>query len=96
MKNVVLISTKKFKKVSEKLFTEKQRNSKIRKDNPLKVNCKNYRRGSGLLSMKSEELIIAKELSKKYNQKEKLILKMIEKCNEMGSSIKNIEEFYSK
>lgn len=72
MKNVVLISTKKFKKVSEKLFTEKQRNSKIRKDNPLKVNCKNYRRGSGLY-MESE--ILFNELLKELNIIERMFFK---------------------
>ena len=96
MKNVVLKNSNKFAKVSKKLFTKKKEKDTIRKDyNPLKVNCKNYRRGSGLY-MESEKLIIAKQLSKKYNKKEELILKMIEKCDEMGCSIKNIEEFFNK
>lgn len=96
MKNVVLKNSNKFAKIEKKVFTEKERNSKIKKDyNPLKVNYKIYERGSGLY-MESEKLIIAKQLSKKYNKKEELILKMIEKCNEIGCSIKNIEEFFNK
>ncbi len=54
MKNVVLKNSKKFQKVSEKVFTDRERNSKIRKDNPLKVNYKIYRRGSGLYKMKGK------------------------------------------
>ena len=46
--------------------------------------------------MKSVVLKKAKTLSKKYNRKEELILKMIEKCNKMGYNIKSIEEFYNK
>ncbi len=55
MKNQVLKSDKKFTKVSEKLFTKKKENDTIRKDyNPLKVNYKIYRRGSGLYKMKGK------------------------------------------
>lgn len=60
MKNVVLKNSRKFQKVSEKVFTDRERNSKIRKDNPLKVNCKNYRRGSGLYKMK--EIVLDKTM----------------------------------
>lgn len=85
------------KKYGEKVFTKERRNSRIKKNyNPLKVNYKIYKRGSGLLSMKSVVLKKAKTLSKKYNRKEELILKMIEKCNKMGYNIKSIEEFYNK
>lgn len=42
------------KKYEEKIFTKTRRNSRIKKNyNPLKVNYKIYKRGSGLLSMKS-------------------------------------------
>lgn len=88
---------RKVRKDEEKVFTKKKVSNTIRKNyNPLKVNYKIYKRGSGLLSMKSEVLKKVKTLSKKYNRKEQLILKMMEKCNKMGYNIKSIEEFYNK
>jgi len=81
----------------KKVFTKKKGKDIMKKNyNPLKVNYKIYERGSELLNMKREVLKIAKTLSKKYNRKEELLLKMIQKCNEMGYSIKSIEEFYNK
>ena len=76
MKNQVLKSDKKFTKVSEKLFTKKKENDTIRKDyNPLKVNYKIYRRGSGLY-MKDGHL---KELRKELNWKERIFVHMFPK-----------------
>lgn len=73
MKNQVLKSDKKFTKVSEKLFTKKKENDTIRKDyNPLKVNYKIYRRGSGLY-MESE--ILFNELLKELNIIERMFFK---------------------
>lgn len=61
MKNVVLKNSKKFAKIEKKVFTKEKENDTIRKDyNPLKVNCKNYRRGSGLYKMK--EIVLDKTM----------------------------------
>lgn len=56
MKNEILTNTKKFAKVSQKVFTKKKQNDTIRKSHiPLKVNYKIYKRRDGLY-MKNEEL----------------------------------------
>lgn len=56
MKNQVLKSDEKFKKVSQKVFTKKNENDTIRKSHiPFKVNYKIYKRRDGLY-MKNEEL----------------------------------------
>lgn len=72
MKNVVLISTKKFKKVSEKVFTDRERNSKIKKDySPLKVNYRLiYKRRDGLYMDKE----ILKEIKRGLNFKDRIIV----------------------
>lgn len=59
MKDVVLKEIRKNEKKGEKLFTKKESKVTIRKNyNPLKVNYKIYKRGSGLYNMKD---IILKE-----------------------------------
>lgn len=61
MKNQVLKSSKKFRKIKKKLFTERQKNDTIKEDyNPLKVNYKIYERGSGLYNMK--EIVLRKTI----------------------------------
>ncbi len=79
MKNVVLKNSRKFQKVSEKVFTDRERNSKIRKDNPLKVNCKNYRRGSGLYNMKETETILLNEIVGRLALEQKIVAKLLKK-----------------
>jgi len=70
MKNVVLISTKKFKKVSKKLFTKKGENGKIKKEySPLKVNYRLiYKRRDGLYMDKE----ILKEIKRGLNFKDRI------------------------
>lgn len=76
MKNVVLKNSKKFAKIEKKLFTEKERNSKIKKDyNPLKVNYKIYRRGNGLY-MENDQL---KEIRNVLNWKERILINIFPK-----------------
>lgn len=80
-----------------KVFTKRKCNNIIREDyNPLKVNCKIYKRKG--LFMEYKVLKEVKKISKKYNKKEILLLKMFEKCNKMGYNIKDtkkiIKEFY--
>ena len=52
------------------------------------------------LYVRNEELAIVKELSKKYNKKEKLLLEMVKECKKFGYSIEEIDsvikEFYYK
>ena len=96
LKNNEMLKLK--EKESKKVFTNEERNNIISKDyNPLKVNYKIYKRGSGLF-MENETLSIVKKISKKYNKKEVLILEMMKKCKEMGydiqSCLKLINEFY--
>lgn len=65
------------KKESKKLFTNKERNIIINKDyNPLKVNYKIYKRGSGLFMMKNKEL---KEIKKGLNWKDKIFINIFPK-----------------
>lgn len=87
---------KKIKKYTKKVFTKKKVNNIINTVyNPLKVNCKIYEREG--LCMGDEVLNTIKRLSKKYNKKEELLLKMIEKCKMFGYNMKEsellIEEF---
>lgn len=82
----------------KKGFTKGESNIIIKKDyNPLEVNYKIYKRGSGLF-MENETLSIVKKLSNEYNKKEVLILEMMKKCKEMGYDIQScrklINEFY--
>lgn len=73
MKNVVLKNSKKFAKIEKKLFTKRKENDTIRKDyNPLKVNCKNYRRGSGLYV---ENEIVLDEVIEELNIIERIFFK---------------------
>lgn len=74
MKNVVvkkIEKTKKEKKYSGKVFTKKKVSNTIRKnDNPLKVDCKIYKR-KGELYMEKETL---KEIKRDLNLKERIIV----------------------
>ena len=81
----------------ERVFTKNQKNTIIKKNyNPLEVN-KITEEG---LFMKGEILKVVEKLSEKYNKKESLLLKMIEKCDIFGYNIKEteklIEEFIKK
>lgn len=96
MKNVEL-KTKKDENLKGKVFTKNDVKGIIKKNyNPLKVNEKIYEKGSELLSMEDAKIGTIKKISKRCNKKTVLIIKMIEKCNEMGYSIKSIEEFYKE
>lgn len=84
MKNVAEVE-----KNERKVFTEKKGNSRIRKNyNPLKVNCKIYRRRDGLYKMKKVKLNEAKkEISSKYGIKEKVVAILFEKCKKENYTI---------
>lgn len=54
------------------IFTKSISNSTIKKNyNPLKVNCKIYKRRDGLCSMKNNEL---KEITKGLNLRERIVV----------------------
>lgn len=62
----------------KKAFTNDERNIIIKKDyNPLKVNYKIYKRGSGLF-MKEKNIILSKN-TKELNLKDKIIIKLFSK-----------------
>ena len=76
MKNVA----KEIKKERRNVFTEREKNSKIREDyNPFKVNCKIYKKRSGLYRMKKVEAIYLKEITEKLDLKQKIIVKLFKK-----------------
>lgn len=61
------------KKYGEKVFTKERRNSRIKKNyNPLKVNYKIYKRGSGLYM---ENEILSDEVIEKLNFIERIFFK---------------------
>ena len=64
-------------KLKKNLFTNEGRNNIIEKDyNPLKVNYKIYKRGSGLFMKKSKEL---KEIKEGLNWKDKIFINIFPK-----------------
>lgn len=69
MKNEILDQVRKNKR---KVFTKRTSNSKIKKNyNPLKVNCKIYKRKGGLYRMEKE---ILEEIKKDLDFKERIIV----------------------
>lgn len=77
MKNVVLKNSNKFAKIEKKLFTGKERNSRIKSDyNPLSKDYGIYERGG--LYMKEKSFIL-KELKKNMNWKSKIFANIFSK-----------------
>lgn len=81
-----------FERKEGKIFTNKEKHIIIAKDySHLKANykliCKRYR----VLMNNNTILNVVKELSKKYNKKEKLILKMFEIGIKSGHNVKEIK-----
>ena len=82
----------------KKVFTKEERNIIINKDyNPLKVNYKIYKRGSGLF-MKNETLNRVKKIGKKYNKSENVTKLLLKICLDFKISDyeKIIEKFLMK
>lgn len=68
---------KDIEKFKKKLFTKNKAKDIINKNyNPLKVNCKIYKRGSGLYNMEDK---ILKEIKKDLNLKERIIVSINKK-----------------
>lgn len=75
MKKVVV---KRIKKSKRKLFTKKKGKDIINRNyNPLKVNCKIYKRGSGLYNNMEDKIL--KEIKKDLNLKERIIVSINKK-----------------
>lgn len=65
---------KEIKKEERKVFTKKRSNSRIKKNhNPLKVNCKIYKRRDGLYKVNDKVL---KEIEKDLNFRERIIVRI--------------------
>lgn len=68
---------KDIEKFKKKLFTKNKAKDIINKNyNPLKVNCKIYKRGSGLYNMKN---VVSEEIRKELDLKGRIILYMFPK-----------------
>lgn len=66
-------------KMSEKIFTKKEKNNIINeKYNPSKMNCKSIYEREGLYVKKTKDVLL-KEVTKELNVKEKIIVKIFEK-----------------
>lgn len=78
----------KLKKESGKIFTKERRNSRIKKNyNPLKVNYKIYKRGSGLYMEKE-----------RISKKKKFVDLLFKICLDLGvkDSQEQVENFLNK
>lgn len=79
------------------VFTKKKRNNIIKKDyNPLKVNYDLIYEREGILMCNNVVLDETKKLSKKYNKKEKVILKMFELGINNGCDVDEIKKMISE
>lgn len=94
MKDVV---SKNLKENGRKVFTKKRGNSKINKNyNPFEVNCKIYKRRSGLYMNNVVLNKAKKELCNEYNVKEKVVEILFEKCKEANYNTKESKKLIAE